>query len=140
MMSTLTFTRAAFLAVGVTLFAGASGLAAPLPTNAAAVKSLAPQGTTEVRWGGVGWHGGGWGGRGWGYHHWAGHGWGYRGWGGRAWGWGPGAITGGAYYGSRYYGGGYPYYGDAGYPPYDDEYEAEDCTPYGGYYPSDDGW
>jgi hypothetical protein len=78
-MSTLTFTRAAFLAVGVTLFAGAGGLAAPLPTNVAAMQSLAPQSTTEARWGGVGWHGGGWGGRGWGYHQ-LGRPWlGYRG-------------------------------------------------------------
>ena len=40
-MSTLTFTRAAFLAVGVTLFAGGGGLAAPLQTNVAAMQSLA---------------------------------------------------------------------------------------------------
>jgi hypothetical protein len=138
MMSTSTFTRAAFLAVGVTLFAGGGGLAAPLPTNVAAMRSLAPQSTTEARWGGVGWHGGGWG-----YHHWAGHGWGYRGWGGHGWGWGPaatGALAGGGYYGSRYYGGGHPYHDDAGYPPYDVEYDDEDCAPYGGYYRSDYGW
>jgi hypothetical protein len=136
-MSTLTFTRAAILAVGVTLFAGASGLA-PLPTNVAAMKSLAPQSTTEVRWGGVGWRGGGWGGRGWGYRPWAGHDWGYRGWGGRGWGWGAAAT--GAIVGSGYYGGGYPYRGDARYPLYDGEYDDEDCAPYGGYYRSDYGW
>jgi hypothetical protein len=117
----LTFTHAAFLAVGVTLFAGAGGQAAPLPTNVAAMKSLAPQSTTEVRWGGVEWHGGGWG-----YHPWASHGWGAA---------APGAIV-----GDGYYGGAYPYRGNAGYPLYDGEYDDEDCAPYGGYYRGDYDW
>jgi hypothetical protein len=128
-MSTLT--HAAFLAVGVTLFAGAGGQAAPLPTNVAAMKSLAPQSTTEVRWGGVGW-------RGLGYRPWAGHGWGYHGWSGHHWGWGaaaPGAIV-----GDGYYGGAYRYRGNAGYPLYDAEYDDEDCAPYGGYYRGDYDW
>jgi hypothetical protein len=137
MMSTLTFTRAAFLAVGVTLFAGASGLAAPLPTNIAAMKSLAPQSATEVRWGGDGW-----GGRGWGEHDLGYRGWGGRGlhYGGRGWGWGAaatGAIGGGGYYRGGYYGGGYPYHGDA---RYDGEYDDEDCVPYDGYHRGDCGW
>jgi hypothetical protein len=102
-MSTLAFTRAAFLAIGITLFAGASGLATPLPTNIAAIRSLAPQSATEVRWGGDGW---------------GGHDLGYRGWGGRGlrydgrgWRWGAAATAaiGGGYYRGGYYGGGYPY-------------------------------
>ena len=88
--------------------------AAPLPTNLAAMKSMATDRSIQVRWGG--WRGGGWGSRGFG-------GWGYRGGG---WGAGAlaGALIGGAiassaygYYGGPYYGGYYPgpYYG--GYSP-----------------------
>jgi hypothetical protein len=85
--------------------------AAPLPTNVAAMKSMAADSSINVRWGG--WRGGGWGYRGFG---------GYR---GRGWGAGAlaGAIIGGAiassaygYYGGPYYGGYYP--GDSYYPAY----------------------
>jgi hypothetical protein len=87
--------------------------AAPLPTNLAAMKSMATDRSIQVRWGG--WRGGGWGYRGIG------------GWGHRGWGWGPGvlagAVIGGAiassaygYYGGPYYGGYYPGY--SYYPAY----------------------
>jgi hypothetical protein len=118
MMSTLTFARAAVLAAGVTLFTGAGGSAALLPTNVAAMKSLASQSATEVRWGGVGWRGGGWGSRGWG-------------WGAAA----TGALVGG-YFGGGYYSGGYPSYGDASYPLEDDE----ESVPYDGYRRGGCGW
>jgi transcriptional regulator with XRE-family HTH domain len=88
--------------------------AAPLPTNAAAMKSIVVDTSIQVRWGG--WRGGGWG-----------HG-GFGGWGAGAL---AGAIIGGAiassaygYYGGPYYGAYYPGYSYypayVGYGPYYD--------------------
>jgi hypothetical protein len=122
-MSTSALARAALLAVTASLLAAGSGQTAPLPTNIAAMKSLAAQNTTQVRWGGWGYRGGGWGYRG-------------RGWGYRGWGWGAaatGAIVGGAIASGAYYGG-YPYYDYGAYPYYGGSYAYGGCSPYGGYY------
>ena len=124
--------RTAILAATVALLS-ASAQAGPMPTNAAAMKSMVDQSTTEVQW-----RGGGWGYRG---GRFRGGGWGYRGLG---YGVAAGAIVGGAiarrsYYGG-YYGGGYPsysyysyaaepYYGYGGGYGYDSGY----CPPYGGH-------
>jgi hypothetical protein len=93
--------------------------AAPLPTNAEAMKSMVADSSIKVRWGG--WRGGGLGFRGFG-------------WGAGAL---AGAVIGGAiassaygYYGGPYYGYGGPVYGYGG-PAY-----GYGGPAYGGYYPA----
>jgi hypothetical protein len=125
--------RIAIVAATATLVA-AGAEAGPMPTNVAAMKSMAEQATTQVQWRG-GFRGGGFGYRGVGFR---GGGFGYRGgwrggYGYRGLGYGlaAGAIVGGAIARSAYYGGyggyGYGDYG-YGYPSY--SYAA---TPYYGY-------
>ena len=134
--------------------------AGPMPTNVAAMKSMADQSTTEVRWGG-GWRGGGFGyrgagfrGGGWGYRGGLGYrgGYGYRGglgYRGLGYGVAAGAIVGGAIASSAYYGGyggygGYPSYSYAAVPYYGYGggygYGTSYCPPYGGYAARYYGW
>jgi hypothetical protein len=141
-MSAVSSTGAALFVAAIGLLASASGEAAPLPTNIAAMKATIAPDAVQVRWGGrPGWGGGR-------------VGWGYRG-GYRRYGWGAataGAIVGGAIARSAYYGGygyadGYGDYGDEGYsyaasPYYGYGYQGcppavrHYASPYGGYY----GW
>jgi len=133
---------AAVLAAAVALL-GTGAQAAPMPINAATMKSMVDKGTTEVRWrgGGVGYRGVGY--RGVGYRG----GLGYRGVG---YGLAAGAIVGGAIARGAYYGGygSYaedPSYGYAVEPQYGygygDSYGYADvgyaggctCPPAGGY-------
>jgi hypothetical protein len=128
--------RTAILAATAALLS-AGAQAGPMPTNVAAMKSMADQSTTEVRWvggyrgvgyrGGYGYRGVGYRGGGYGYRG----GVGYRGWGYR--GLGYGAVAGGAIAGRGYYGGygGYPSYGYAAVPYDGDDvgYDVDYCPP-----------
>src|SRR4051794_13591565 len=140
-MRLLSSVRTAILAATASLLAAGAG-AGPMPTNVAAMKSMAEQNTTQVQWrggfrgGGGGYRGGGFRGGGFGYRSagfrgggfgyrgggFRGGGYGYRGggWGYRGVGYGvAGAVVGGAIARSAYYGGygGYGAY-DGGYGGY----------------------
>src|SRR4051812_37922296 len=142
-MRLLSSVRTAILAASASLLA-AGAEAGPMPTNVAAMKSMAEQNTTQVQWrggfrgGGLGYRGGGFRGGGFGYRGagFRGGGFAYRGGGWRGGGWGyrgvgygvAGAVVGGAIARSAYYGG---YGGYSGYGAYDGGYGG-----YGYGYPS----
>jgi hypothetical protein len=139
---------AILFATAALLSAGAQ--AGPMPTNAAAMKSMVDKSTTEVRWrgGGVGYRGVGY--RGVGYRGVGYRGVGYRGglgYRGVGYGVAAGAIVGGAIARSAYYGGDGGYYCYGGDPSYGSAVEPHygygvgdvgysggcTCSPSGGY-------
>src|ERR1700739_3716305 len=94
-MHTFKLTFAGALAGAVMACSVASLHASPLPTNVAAMKSMATDSSIQVRWGGRGFGG-----------------WGYRGFG-----WGGGALA-GAIVGGAIASNAYDYYGGPYYPGY----------------------